>query len=206
MFFRIWYFIRRFETLKLYILGGVLRPDCYNVYADYFVKYLKEYANHGSPVYAITIQNEPLYAPSYPGMLMSANEQSNFIHFSLGPKLRANGLNTKIVIYDHNWDDAGVAYVDTVLNNLNANPYIAGVGFHPYTSQINHQAMTQVHNRYNKEVWLTEAGSGTWIGDNTAQFQDQMMHLVRVPRNWGKGVIFWNIALDQVKSTQNNLS
>ena len=58
--------------------------------------------------------------------------------------------------------------------------------------------MSQVHTRYGKEVWLTEAGSGTWIGDNTAQFQDQMMHLLRVPRNWGKGVIFWNIALDQV--------
>lgn len=24
------------------------------------------------------------------------------------------------------------------------------------------------------------------------------MHLLRTPRNWGKGVIFWNIALDQV--------
>lgn len=180
-------------------LGGVLRSDCYDVYGDYFVKYIKEYANRGSPIYAITIQNEPLYAPSYPGMLMTANEQINFIRYSLGPKLRANGLNTKIVVYDHNWDDVGVAFVDTVLNEPSASQYIAGVGYHPYTSQINHAAMSQVHSRYNKEVWLTEAGSGTWIGDATAQFQDQMMHLLRVPRNWGKGVIFWNIALDQVR-------
>lgn len=35
-------------------------------------------------------------------------------------------------------------------------------------------------------------------GNSTSQFQDQMMHLLRSPRNWAKGVIFWNIALDQV--------
>jgi glucosylceramidase len=143
-----------------------LRAECYDVYGNYFVKYLKEYESRGSPVYAITIQNEPLYAPSYPGMLMSANEQINFIQYSLGPKLRQNGLNTKIVIYDHNYDDVGVAFVNTVLNDFNANQYIAGVGFHPYTTNINHAAMSNVHSRYNKEVWLTEAGSGTWIGTN----------------------------------------
>ena len=141
-----------------------MRADCYDVYGNYFVKYLKEYESRGSPVYAITIQNEPLYAPSYPGMLMSANEQINFIHYSLGPKLRQNGLNTKIVVYDHNYDDAGVQYVNTVLGDSNANQYIAGVGFHPYTTNINHAAMSMVHSRYNKEVWMTEAGSGTWIG------------------------------------------
>lgn len=176
-----------------------MRSDCYDVYGNFFVKYIQEYRKLGYSIYAITIQNEPLYAPAYPGMLMSANEQANFIRFSLGPKLRAAGLNTKIVIYDHNYDDAGVQYVNTVLSDPGVNQYIAGVGFHPYTTNINHAAMTNVWTRYNKEAWLTEAGSGTWIGDATSQFQDQMMHLLRTPRNYGKGVIFWNIALDQVR-------
>lgn len=56
--------------------------------------------------------------------------------------------------------------------------------------------MARIHDTYNKDVWITEAGSGTWIGSNTNQFQDQMMHLIRSPRNWAKGVIFWNVALD----------
>lgn len=145
-------------------IGGSLRADCYAVYADYFVKYLKEYERMGTPVYAITIQNEPLYAPSYPGMLMNANEQTSFIEFSLGPKFRANGITTKIVGYDHNFDAAGVQYAETLLNNPNVSPFIAGIGFHTYASP-NHGALSTIHTRYNKDVWITEAGSGTWIGN-----------------------------------------
>ncbi len=65
--------------------GGSLRKECYSVYADYFVKFINEYKNKGSPVYAITPQNEPEYAPSsYPGMLMSAQEQTEFVRDHLG--------------------------------------------------------------------------------------------------------------------------
>lgn len=57
--------------------GGYLRPECYSIYADYFVKYVKEYESKGTPVYAVTIQNEPQYAPdAYPGMKMSIQDHS----------------------------------------------------------------------------------------------------------------------------------
>jgi glucosylceramidase len=179
--------------------GGSLRPECYNVYADYLIKYLKAYQQKGSPVYAMTVQNEPLNAPNYPGMLMNVNEQMNFIQNSLGPKLRANGLTTKIVGYDHNYDEDGVQYANSLLSNSNVSPFLAGIGFHTYVAP-NYGALSDVHNRYNKDVWITEAGTGTWMGDGsiTTQFQDQMLHLIRAPRNFGKGVLFWNIALDQV--------
>ncbi len=29
------------------LIGGSLRIECYDVYADYFVKYIKAYANNG---------------------------------------------------------------------------------------------------------------------------------------------------------------
>jgi glucosylceramidase len=178
-------------------IGGKLRTDCYSVYADYFIKYIKENEKRGSPIYAITIQNEPEYAPSYPGMLMTASEQISFINNNLGPKFRLNNITAKIVAYDHNYDNNGITYSATVLSNLITNQYIAGIGFHTYAAP-NHVAMTNLHLQYpNKEFWITEAGSGTWVGSDTDQFRDQMMHLVRSARNWAKGVIFWNVALDQ---------
>lgn len=65
--------------------GGSLRKECYSAYADYFVKFIQGYKNKGSPVYAITPQNEPQYAPaSYPGMLMSTQEQIEFVRDHLG--------------------------------------------------------------------------------------------------------------------------
>ena len=177
--------------------GGKLRTDCYNVYADYFIKYIKEYEKKGTPLYAITIQNEPLYAPKYyPGMIMTPEEQIAFIKI-LGPKFRENNIETKIICYDHNFDH-GLEYASTVLKDHTAYEYCAGTGFHPYCWPMIHDQMSLLHDEFpEKDIWLTEAGSGLWIGDNTTQFQDQVYHTIRTPRNWGKAVIFWNIALDQ---------
>lgn len=70
-------------------LGGSLRSDCYDVYADYFVKYLIENQNRNSEIYGITIQNEPLYEPAkYPGMKMTTTEQINFIKNNLATKIK----------------------------------------------------------------------------------------------------------------------
>lgn len=177
--------------------GGKLRKECYDVYADYFVKYINAYTKKDTPIYAVTVQNEPLYAPEfYPGMPMSAEEETEFIKV-LGKKFKENNIETKIICYDHNFDN-GVEYATTVLSDEKAYEYCSGTGFHPYCWPKIHDQMTILHDKFpDKDVWLTEAGSGTWIGDNTKQFQDQVYHTIRSPRNWAKSVIFWNIALDQ---------
>src|SRR5690606_40710570 len=49
--------------------GGSLDPQWYNIYADYFVKYINAYANHGISIAAVTSQNEPLHETAgYPTM------------------------------------------------------------------------------------------------------------------------------------------
>lgn len=175
--------------------GGALRTDAYQVYANYLIKYLQQYNAKGTPVYAMSVQNEPKFAPNWPGMLMSSTEQVNFINV-LGVKLAQNGLSTKIMAYDHNYDD--IEYASQVLGS-SASAYTSGSAFHYYSS-INHGNLTTLHNRYpNKDIWFTEGGSGTWIGGGTdkGMFQDLIMHTIRFPRNWAKSYIMWNIALDQ---------
>lgn len=175
--------------------GGTLRTDSYDAYANYLVKYLQQYAALGTPVYALSLQNEPKFAPHYPGLLMSASEQSNLINM-LGPKLVQNGLNTQIMAYDHNYDD--ISYASSVLGS-SASAYTQGSAFH-YYSALSHSNLTTLHNQYPaKRIWFTEGGSGTWIGGgtNTGMFQDLMMHMIRFPRNWAKSYIMWNVALDQ---------
>ena len=46
-------------------IGGNLRNDVYSVYAKYFVKYIQAYQAQNIGIYAITVQNEPLYAPTF---------------------------------------------------------------------------------------------------------------------------------------------
>ena len=145
--------------------GGVLRTDCYSVYADYFVKYVLESNRMGRTIYAITVQNEPLYAPnSYPGMIMTPEEQAIFIRDYLGPKFKQANITSKIIGYDHNFDPEGIQFAKSLLSDSEAQKYIAGIGFHTYTGSP-HSGISDVHNAFpSKDIWMTEAGFGTWIG------------------------------------------
>lgn len=55
--------------------GGSLKPECYDVYAKYFVRYITEMKKEGIRIDAITIQNEPLHPGNNPSMLMLAPDQ-----------------------------------------------------------------------------------------------------------------------------------
>ena len=180
------------------MIGGMLRTECYEVYANYFVQFIKAYEAEGIPIYAVTVQNEPLYTPSeYPGMEMQPYEQAKFIQDFLGPAFRDNSIQTKIICYDHNWDNP--SYPKIVLEN--AGEFIAGTAWHCYGGT--YDAMTEVYEAFpDKEVWFTEASGGEWVPPFNDAFADQMMHVVSATRNYAKTVVWWNIALDQNNGPQ----
>ena len=181
--------------------GGSLNTSAYAAYANYFVKVIQAYAAQGVPISALTIQNEPQFAPAYPGMLMSASEQANFIKNNLGPALASAGLTTKIVAFDHNWDTP--AYPQTVLADTGAYPYIDGSAFHCYAGTVD--AQTTVHNAYpNKNIYFTECTGGDYSPAFAGNLQWDLQNLViGATRNWAKTVVKWNMALDTTRGPTN---
>ncbi|KRE64501.1 glycoside hydrolase family 30 protein [Paenibacillus sp. Soil750] len=177
------------------MIGGRLKPDCYVVYADYFVKFLDAYLTEGIPIYAVTMQNEPGYEPKeYPGMIVTPEEEALFIKRYLGPRLAHRQQPTKIMCYDHNWDVP--MHPEAIYEDAEASQYVAGTAWHVYGGR--HEAMSQIKEKYpDKEVWFTEASGGQWIPPFHDAFMDQMKHVIRTTRNWSKSVIWWNIALDE---------
>jgi glucosylceramidase len=175
--------------------GGSLQAQYYPAYAQYFVKYLQGMKAQGITLDAITVQNEPLYGGNNPSMVMTGSEQATFIKSHLGPALQAAGLTTKIQVYDHNPDAAGLDFVNTVLSDAAASPYIDGTAFHLYGGTMG--ALTQVHNSFpGKNIYFTEqwtqapgnfAGDLTWHANNL---------VVAAPRNWSRNVLEWNLAND----------
>lgn len=183
--------------------GGQLKPECYPVYARYFVKYIQAMQNKGIRIDAITPQNEPLHATAgYPCMLMQPDEQKAFIRDHLGPAFRSAGIDTKIVIYDHNWDRAD--YATSVLSDPNAAQYIAGSAFHAYGGDVS--AMSIVHNAFpDKKLYFTEISGGEWavnFGDNLMWYMKNI--LIGTVLNWSSNALFWNLALDQNHGPRNN--
>jgi glucosylceramidase len=177
------------------MITGTLKSDSYSTYANYFVKFIKAYESEGIPIYAITPQNEPYVTPSlYPGMWFDEFENVKFIKKYLGPAFEKNGINAKIICYDHNWDYT--QYPETVYGDPGSSKYVAGSAWHWY--QGDPDAMSYIHNEFpKKDIWFTE-GSGS---DGAKPFHDAFMketkNIIRIPRNWSKSVIWWNVALDE---------
>jgi glucosylceramidase len=172
---------------------GALLPSAYDAYARYFVKYVQEYEAAGVPIFAITMQNEPLHVPhDYPGLGMMATEQTAFLRDHLGPAFQKAGLRTKILVFDHNWDL--VQYPISILNDANAAKFAAGTATHCYGGSVT--AQNELHQRFSdKDIWMTECSGGEWQKGKLLQ---QQLHLIiGVTRHWGKSVIFWNLALNQ---------
>ena len=88
--------------------GGRLNPAYYDDYAEYFVQWVTEMEEYGFPIYAITMQNEPLNKGNSMSLYMPWEDQLAFVK-KLGPAFRKAGIDTKILCYDHNYNYDNVA-------------------------------------------------------------------------------------------------
>ena len=170
-----------------------LRPEFYPAFASYLVKTVEGYQAAGVPVYALSVQNEPLYAPStYSGMRMMPEEQAAFLGDALGPAMAAAGLKTKVMAYDHNWDQP--EYPETVIKDQKAGALAAGAAWHHYAGDP--AVMSEFHDEFpQKDQWVTEASGGTWQKGNV--LADEAAELITVTRNWAKSYVLWTLATDQ---------
>ncbi len=175
---------------------GQLRPEAYDAFARYLVRYVTAMKTEGVPVSLLTLQNEPGFEPAdYPGMAVPPATRAAFIGRHLGPTFAAAGLNTKILDYDHNWDLP--ASPRTVLGDPTAARYIAGVAWHCYAGDV--PAQSAVHDAFPaKDAYFTECSGGRWAADFAPTFAWNMKTLIiGAPRNWARGVLLWNLALDE---------
>jgi glucosylceramidase len=172
------------------IQGGRLKPECYDVYARYFVKYVQAMARAGIPVDAVTVQNEPFNDGNTPSMQMFPKEEAKFVAEYLGPAFHAAHLKTKIIIYDHNCD--APEYPLAILTDPDARRFVDGSAFHLYAGPIS--ALSVVHDRFpHKNIYFTEM----MVVNRHPDFSpaNPMSRIViGAMRNWSRNVLLWNLA------------
>jgi glucosylceramidase len=179
------------------LIGGTLRPEAYDEFAEYLRRYVEAYAAEGVPIYALTVQNEPHFEPKdYPGMRLEPPARARFIGRYLGPLLAHQQIPTLIFDWDHNWDEPESPL--RVLADSVARRYVAGVAWHCYGGDVS--AQTKVHDAYpTLDTYFTECSGGEWA----PSFADNLKWNVRTliigaTRNWARGVLLWNMALDEL--------
>jgi glucosylceramidase len=172
--------------------GGHLQPKFYDVYANYFVRYIQEMAKRGIRIDAITPQNEPQHDGNNPSMLMTPKEQIEFVKV-LGKAFQTANIKTKIIIYDHNCDNPN--YPIEVLNDAEAKKFIDGSAFHLYGGDIG--CMSKVKDAHpDKNLYFTEQytnSKGDFGGDLNWHVKNL---IIGATRNWSRNILEWNLAND----------
>lgn len=176
------------------MIGGTLLPHAGGVFAQYFVKFLSAYRQAGIPVQYLSLQNEPLYQPQdYPGTSMPAATQLTVLRDDVLPALRAGGLSTRVLLYDHNWDRPD--YPDAILTDpaVRASGQVAGIAWHGYGGVPGAQNL--LHAKYPRfGEFETEHSGGTWVRD---QVRSDFEEIIQVLRDYGRAYVKWSLALDR---------
>ena len=181
--------------------SGRLNPKYYADYADYFVKWVQEMQKRGYKVMGVTLQNEPLNKGNSMSLYMPWQDQRDFLKV-VGPAFEKAGLQTRILLFDHNYDYDNIAgqgsYPLNIYADEAASQYAAGSAWHNYGGSVSE--LDNIHRRApDKGIWFTEASIGTWNYDKGfgAQFQEDFREIMLgTLKRYGKGVTLWNLMLD----------
>ena len=173
--------------------GGKLKPEYFQTWANYYVKYVKAYAAEGLPIWGLTVQNEAAATQVWESCIFTANEERDFVRDYLGPTLQKNGLgDVKLMIWDHN---RGIIYqrVEAAYEDPEASKYIWGTAFHWYIGD-HYDNVRIVHDAFpDKQLLFTEgAMSGTW-----SSAQRLAKNVITDLNNWSVGWTVWNLLLDK---------
>ena len=170
------------------LIGGTLKEGFEGELAKYFRKFIEAYQDEGIPIHAITIQNEPNFAPkTYPGMLLTP-EQEKDIAKALKKEFDQNDgdnkpISAEIWINDHNmnhWKNA-----DRVLRDLkkeNKTGVVQAVAFHNYNMAPTSN-MSKLHDRHpDVDLHLTEHSE--WGVSGMYNIQQYFQHWCRSYSYW----------------------
>ena len=188
------------KTNNSMLRGGKLKPEYYQAWANYFIRFFEEYEKQGISFWGLTVQNEPMATQTWESCLYTAEEERDFIKDFLGPSLEKSSYKDhKIIVYDHN---RGVMYqrASTVYEDTAASKYVWGTGFHWYSGD-HFENLRHLNDAYpHKKLLFTEGCVFPFSYDHLNEWQwgerygESIIHDLN---NYSVGWVDWNILLDE---------
>lgn len=178
--------------------GGKLRPECRDVWARHYARWVHEVEATGIPVWGLTVQNEPAATQVWDSCRYTAEEERDFVRDHLGPALHAAGLDElRLIVWDHNRElafDRGA----TIYRDPEAARYVWGLGLHWYAGdwfeQLDQLERTWPDKRliFTEGCWEGGPRKGQW--DRGARYAH---HIIGDLNHHCAAWIDWNLVLDQ---------
>lgn len=176
--------------------GGKLKREYYELWSQYYVKFIEEYKKNGVNIGAITIQNEPASAQKWDSCVYTPEEERDFVKYHLGKKMHDMGV--KIMFWDHNkvWL---VDRASTVLNDEEASKYIDGVACHWYRGD-HFENLRIFHELYpTKDIVFSEGCYEYSLGEmDTVKIGEKYAHdIIGDFENFCSTFCDWNLLLNE---------
>jgi glucosylceramidase len=189
------------KTNNNMLQGGQLKPEYYRAWANYYIRFIQEYGKVGIPVWAITVQNEPMAVQTWESCIFSAEEEREFVKNYLGPALHNAGMkDIKLLIWDHN---RGIMYqrAQTVYDDPEASKYVWGTAFHWYTG--NHfENVKMVREAFpDKQALFTEGCTYPFDYKRLKEWhwgEEYGRSIIHDLNNGTAGWLDWNVLLDEI--------
>ncbi len=181
--------------------GGHLKKECYQIYADYIVKYITEYKKLGIPISCMTVQNEPLAVQTWDSCEYTPGEEKEFLRDYLYPALQNNGLgDIEVYVWDHNKErvyERACEIVDETTKDM-----VSGVAFHWYSGdhfetlqmvREDFPNLKLIHSEGCVELTRSDISAGSDMEQANRYAHDMIGNLNHGMNSWYD----WNIVLDE---------
>lgn len=155
---------KSYENNDLLLKGGKLNDAYINDLAKYMVRFVEEYKKQGIPIYAMTLQNEPLLEINYPSCAMTGTQEAKLAkaiksELAQSTILNDQEKNVKLWAFDHNFDGAD-KFMKDFFKEAGNDYNIDGIAFHPYGG--NASTMGSFYDDYKDQLSMNLTERSVW--------------------------------------------
>ncbi|XP_015523845.1 lysosomal acid glucosylceramidase [Neodiprion lecontei] len=197
------------KTNNDYIGLGFLLKEYYQLYAEYLIKFLDEYENHGLEMWAISTGNEPndAFIDGYEinSLTWLSSTIAEWVAENLGPTISESKHNKTLILALDDQTFYLPNFVEEMFVNETAKNYTAGIAVHwYYDTDTPSSVLQETHDLFpDKFLLMTEAAVAANLSDGKLLLgswdsgEKYIMDIIDNLRNWVTGWIDWNLALNE---------
>lgn len=176
--------------------GGKLKSEYFELWSEFFVRFIKAYRNEGIKVTAASVQNEPKATQRWDSCVYTAEEERDFVKNYLGKKMQENDV--KLWFWDHNKERVEER-ATVMMEDEDASKYIDGIAFHWYSGD-HFEQLEMVHKLYPQlELVFSEGCYEYSLGQSdTVKIGEKYAHdMIGNFNNYCNIFCDWNMLLDE---------
>jgi glucosylceramidase len=182
-----------------------IKPEYYKALAKYYSKFLQAYAEKGITINYLNLFNEA-HNPWYSNV--TYNVIGELIKNYVAPRLKADGLTTKIQFGETSKRPEGIDKFPSVLSDPDIKKNVHSLTVHGYDWD-KFSTVMELHNKFpDLPIWMTEVcyvtgalfPPGGPAKSPVYEFSDGEFWgnmIMNDMKNWISGWIYWNMILDQ---------